>query len=143
MERYRRSLSIFIVTDDDVKYRNRVELDTHTKDEHGPVASIHFSPSKGEQERTTQLAKIAADILRKAGARDIHRNALSDNFYIHPKSTMQMGKVIDDACEAYQVNRLFIADNSVHAASIGGMNPTLTTQAIATRTAKLLVEKYF
>ncbi|WP_342482006.1 hypothetical protein NST07_33985 [Paenibacillus sp. FSL L8-0340] len=47
------------------------------------------------------------------------------------------------ACDAYQVRRLFIADNSVHFNGIGGPNPTLTTQALATRTAEKIVTKYF
>ncbi len=56
---------------------------------------------------------------------------------------MRTGYVVDDTCEAYQVNRLFIADNSVHYNCLGGPNPTLTTQALATSTAGKLVEKYF
>jgi choline dehydrogenase-like flavoprotein len=56
---------------------------------------------------------------------------------------MRMGFVVDSNCEAYQVKRLFIADNSVHYNSIGGQNPPLTTQALATRTAEKLAMKYF
>lgn len=56
---------------------------------------------------------------------------------------MRMGFVVDTSCEAYQVDRLFIADNSVDYNSLGGPNPTLTTQALATRTAELLAKKYF
>jgi choline dehydrogenase-like flavoprotein len=37
---------------------------------------------------------------------------------------------------ARAVRRLYIADNSVLANSLGGPNPTLTTQAVATRTAE-------
>jgi choline dehydrogenase-like flavoprotein len=62
---------------------------------------------------------------------------------IHMESTMRMGFVVDESCEAYQVKRLYIADNSVHFNGIGGANPTLTTQALATRTAEKLVDKYF
>jgi choline dehydrogenase-like flavoprotein len=54
-----------------------------------------------------------------------------------------MGFVVDCNCEAYQVKKLFIVDNSVHFNSLGGVNPTLTTQALATRTAEKLFEKYF
>lgn len=56
---------------------------------------------------------------------------------------MRMGFVTDTTCEAYQVKRLFIADNSVHFNSIGGPNPTLTTQALATRTAEKFGSKIF
>ncbi|GED69195.1 hypothetical protein BRE01_28970 [Brevibacillus reuszeri] len=56
---------------------------------------------------------------------------------------MRTGYVVDDTCEAYQVNRLFIADNSVHYYCLGGPNSKLTKQALATCTAEKLVEKYF
>lgn len=36
-----------------------------------------------------------------------------------------------------------IADNSVLSNGLGGPNPTLTTQALATRTAEKIMEKYF
>jgi hypothetical protein len=41
------------------------------------------------------------------------------------------------------VKRLFIADNSAFANSLGGPNPTLTTQAVATRTAERIFQMYF
>jgi choline dehydrogenase-like flavoprotein len=56
---------------------------------------------------------------------------------------MRMGYVTDPNCEALQVKRLYIADNSVHYNSLGGPNPTLTTQALAVRTAEKIFDKYF
>lgn len=47
------------------------------------------------------------------------------------------------AAGAVRVQRLFVGDNSVLANALGGPNPTLTTQAIATRTAERIFEKYF
>ncbi|UUZ97107.1 GMC family oxidoreductase [Paenibacillus sp. P25] len=59
------------------------------------------------------------------------------------ESTMRMGHVVNTDGEAYQVKRLYIADNSVHYNGIGAANPTLTTQALATRAAQRLAERYF
>jgi choline dehydrogenase-like flavoprotein len=56
---------------------------------------------------------------------------------------MRIGYVTDTNCEAHQVKRLYIADNSVLYNGIGGPNPTLTTQALATRTAEKIVGTYF
>jgi len=56
---------------------------------------------------------------------------------------MRMGFVVDTSCEAYQVERLYIADNSADYNSLGGPNPTLTTQALATRTAERISNKHF
>ena len=62
--------------------------------------------------------------------------------------TMRMGadpstSVVDPGCEAHGVSRLFVADTSVFANGIGGPNPTLTAQALATRTAERIVARYF
>jgi len=51
--------------------------------------------------------------------------------------------VLDADAESRWVKRLFITDNSALANSLGGPNPTLTTQAVATRTAEKIIEKYF
>ncbi|MCM3670503.1 GMC family oxidoreductase N-terminal domain-containing protein [Mesobacillus maritimus] len=143
MKDYRRTLTLSIITDDEVQYRNRVELDPHVKDEHGAVPLIHYTPSQKSRKRREQLTKIATNILRQAGAKQIHRADLPPNYFIHLQSTMRMGFVVDTSCEAYQVERLYIADNSADYNSLGGPNPTLTTQALATRTAEKMVQKYF
>ena len=41
------------------------------------------------------------------------------------------------------MKRLFIADNSALPNSLGGPNPTLTNQALATRTAETIFRRYF
>ncbi|GAA0472040.1 GMC family oxidoreductase [Alkalibacillus silvisoli] len=143
MKNYSRTLSLLIITDDEVQYSNRVELDPHIEDEHGPVPIIHYSPSERSKKRREELTKIATNILRKAGAKQVHRSDLPPNYFIHIHSTMRMGYVVDSSCEAYQVERLFIADNSVDYNGLGGPNPTATTQALATRTAEKLALKYF
>jgi choline dehydrogenase-like flavoprotein len=56
---------------------------------------------------------------------------------------MRMGKVVDEACEAYDVDRLFVADHSALANGVGGANPTNTGQALAARTADRIVDRYF
>src|SRR5699024_11374419 len=53
-------------TDDEVQFRNGVELDPHIKDEHGAVPLVHYAPSKQSKKRREQLTKIATDILQKA-----------------------------------------------------------------------------
>ncbi len=67
---------------------------------------------------------------------------------LHVQSTMRMGSdpadsVLDAHAEARWVKRLFIADNSAFANCLGGPNPTLTNQALATRTAEQIFSQYF
>ncbi|MFD2396343.1 hypothetical protein ACFSVJ_05160 [Prauserella oleivorans] len=51
--------------------------------------------------------------------------------------------MLDANGETRAVKGLFIADNSALANSLGGPNPTLTTQALATRTAEKIFQHYF
>ncbi len=143
MRDYRRTLSVYLFTDDDVDQRNGITLDPERRDENGFLPVIHYQPSAGDARKREQLAVIAANIFREAGAKTIIRSNWSPEIFIHIMSTMRMGYVTDTNCEAYQVKRLFIADNSVLFNGIGGPNPTLTTQALATRTAEKIIVQYF
>jgi len=143
MRNYPRTLSVLIFTDDEVNQRNGITLDPELKDENGFIPVINYQPTKQDEEKRDQLATIATDILRKAGAKTIIRSNWPPNVFIHIQCTMRMGYVTDTDCEAKQVKRLFIADNSVLYNGLGGPNPTLTTQALATRTSVKIINKYF
>lgn len=143
MRDYSRTLSMLIFTDDAVNPNNSVTLDPVLQDENGFIPVIKYVPSTSDEAKRNKLAEIAADILRKAGAKTVIRSNWPPEVFIHITSTMRMGFVTDQNCEALQVKQLFIADNSVLYNGIGGPNPTLTTQALATRTAKMIVNKYF
>ncbi len=139
---YRRMLSLFILTDDRPKQRNGVTVAPGITDEHGPIPLINYVPSEGAIKRRDKLAEIGARILREAGADHIHRSD-APPMGIHLHSTMAMGKVLDTACEAYDVDRLFVADHSALANGLGGVNPTNTGQALALHTADRIIDRYF
>jgi choline dehydrogenase-like flavoprotein len=143
MDAYRRTYSILVSTDDEVNHQNGIRLDPFLSDEHGPVPDIRYKPVKRSKRKRNELVKIAADILRKAGAKKVIWSDWPAGMMIHIESTMRMRFVVDPNCEAFQVKRLYIADNSVHFNGLGGANPTLTTQALAVRTAEELYKKYF
>jgi hypothetical protein len=144
MARYRHLCGVLILTDDDVEANNRVTLSRSVAaDEHGPVPKVYLD-HRHRSARTLAnrefLARKTVDLLRAAGARTVHR-LNSPPFVFHPHSTMRMGLDADDSvCDpngaARAVRHLYVADNSVLANSLGGPNPTLTTQALATRTAE-------
>lgn len=143
MLEYPRTLSLLILTDDEVNQKNGVNLNPILKDEHGHIPVIKYKPSKRDKEKRDKLAIIAADMLRKAGAKKIIRSDALPNLFAHIHSTMRIGFVVNTACEAFQVKGLFIADSSVLYNSLGGANPTLTTQALAIRTAENIANRYF
>lgn len=142
LSKYRRMLQVLVVTDDRPWQRNGVSVTPGVADEHGSIPLVNYEPSEGDRKRRDELAEIATEILREAGASHIHRSD-SPPTALHVHSTMRMGKVVDEACEAYDVDRLFIADHSALANSVGGANPTNTGQALAARTAEKIVERYF
>ncbi|MGH9143359.1 MAG: GMC oxidoreductase, partial [Vicinamibacterales bacterium] len=146
-----RLLNIDVFTDDDVELQNGVSLSTnYPPDEHGAVPRIEIH-QRARSGRTTAnrefLVKQAVRMLRALGAKKVYR-IHKPPFVIHSHSTMRMGQrsedsVLDSSAESRWVRRLFVADNSALANGIGGPNPTLTTQAIATRTAETVFRRYF
>jgi choline dehydrogenase-like flavoprotein len=143
MRNYPRTLSLLIFTNDDVNQKNSVTLDPIMKDENGFIPVINYIPSEKDVLKRNKLAYIASNILRSAGAKTITRSNWPPEVFIHIACTMRMGYVTDINCEALQVKRLFIADNSVLFNGLGGPNPTLTTQALATRTSDKIFDIYF
>jgi choline dehydrogenase-like flavoprotein len=145
-----RLLSVLALTDDDVETQNTVTLSpVFPPDEHGPVPRIEIR----HRQRSTRtvanrefLVGKAVDLLRAAGALSVVRLNWPP-YVFHLQSTMRTGasadSVLDAGAEARSVKRLFVADNSALPNSVGGMNPTLTTQALATRTAEQIVTRYF
>lgn len=146
-----RLLTIDVFTDDDVEMQNGMRLSsTFPPDEHGPVPRIEIQ-HRNRSPRTIAnrefLVGQAVQLLRALGAKKVHR-VNKPPFVIHSHSTMRMGmsatdSVLDEHAEARGVKRLFIADNSALANGLGGPNPTLTTQALATRTAERIFKRYF
>lgn len=146
-----RMLHVVVFTDDDVEAHNRVTLSSGMPpDEHGPVPRVeirHRQRSKRTHTNREFLAGQAARLLKAAGATEVHRVG-SAPAVGHIHSTMRMGEsgsdsVLDANAEARAVKRLFVADNSALANGVGGVNPTLTTQALATRTAEKIFQAYF
>jgi choline dehydrogenase-like flavoprotein len=137
-------LAILVLTDDDVEQQNAVSLSL-ASDEHGRVPRVevrHRARSRRTKENREFLVGKAVQLARAAGAVAVFRSNWPA-MLVHMQSTMRMGSVVDESCEAASVKRLFVADNSALPNGLGGANPTLTTQALATRTAERIVTRYF
>jgi choline dehydrogenase-like flavoprotein len=143
-------LNILVITDDDVEAQNRVVRSSLPGDEQGPIPKVMFK----QRQRTARTmanreycADQAARLMRAAGAKKVIRMDWPP-LILHVQSTMRMGSdpadsVLDGNAEARFVERLFISSNSALANGLGGPNPTLTSQALATRTAEKIMGKYF
>lgn len=147
LDAYSRALTVLVCVDDEEDPNNRVSVDSEFgPDENGTVPLMVYRPTAESVRRREWLAQKATEILKAAGARYVHRADL-DTFVTHPMGTMRMGtdpkaSVVDDACESHEVKGIFVADNSVFANGLGGPNPTLTCQALATRTSEKILERY-
>jgi choline dehydrogenase-like flavoprotein len=139
-----RLLAIAVITDDDVLPQNRVTLsDVMTPDAHGPVARVELrARTPATLAKRDFLAARAAELLRAAGAREVVRMNWAP-VLLHIHSTMRRGEVVDEDGESLAIERLFVADNSALPNALGGPNPTLTTQALATRTAERIFVRHF
>ena len=143
-------LNFLVITDDHVEAQNRITPSMFPADENGAPAKIDVS-LRGRTARTQEnrefMVRKAAEIMRAAGAKKVYRLDWAP-LLLHVHSSMRMGEsdrnsVLDANAEARWVRRLFIADNSALANSLGGPNPTLSTQALATRTAEKIFQMYF
>jgi hypothetical protein len=146
-----RLLNVLVITDDDVEAQNRVTLSqTLPPDEHGPIPKVEFQHRRRSARTRANrefLAGRAVELLKAAGAQEIVRLDWPP-LILHVQSTLRMGldasdSVLDANAEARFVRGLFVADNSALANGLGGPNPTITTQALATRTAEKIYERHF
>lgn len=151
LEDVNKILNVLILTDDDVEPQNRVTLNNPSlPDTNGPIPRVtitHRRRSKRTFRNREFLAAKAAELLRAAGAKSVHRMDWPP-LILHCHSTMRMGhrasdSVADQWAQARAVSGLYLADNSVLPNGAGGANPTLTTQAIATRTAERIFTQHF
>ncbi len=121
---------------------NRVELTDET-DEFGlPVTRTVFSLGENEKKMIARAYVIMEEILAAAGATDMFRAPL----FVHLMGTARMGddphaSVVDANLKAHDLDNLYICGTQVFPTS-GGVNPTLTAEALAARLGAHLTRKF-
>ena len=107
------------------------------KDRYGlPVAKVTFGWSDNDKALIRHALDQMEMSLEAAGVTDLFRQEEDAN---HLGGTVRMGddrrtSVVDADCRSWDVPNLFVCDGSVFP-TVGGVNPSLTIQAIALRTA--------
>lgn len=120
---------------------NRVRL-AEERDDHGvPVARITFSYGENDRAILEAARELSTQALDAAGATRI----LVSEGTPHLLGTCRMGtdpatSVVGPDCRSHDVPNLWICDGSVFPTG-GAVNPSLTIQALATRTSRLLLER--
>ena len=136
MKNYNHHVGLKIVGETLPQERNRVSL-AEERDQYGlPVARVTFSYCDNNKRLIKHSLGFMRLALEAAGARDLWDE---DDDTAHLNGTARMGfdretSVVNADCRAWDVPNLWICDGSVFP-TVGGVNPSLTIQAIACRTA--------
>jgi choline dehydrogenase-like flavoprotein len=141
MEKYNHQAGLKICGEVMPQERNRVRL-ADEKDEYGlPVARVTFSLCDDDKRLVRHSIRHMTEALRAAGGSDIWLEASNS---AHLYGTARMGddprsSVVNADCRSWDIRNLWICDGSVFPTT-GGVNPSLTIQAIACRTGDRIRE---
>lgn len=136
MNRYNHHVGLKIVGEVLPRERNRVTLADET-DKYGlRIPRITFGYCDNDKRLIRHALEVLDDSLDAVDARD--RWAEEDET-CHLGGTARMGddpaaSVVDADCRSWEIPNLWVCDGSVFP-TVGGVNPSLTIQAIACRTA--------
>jgi choline dehydrogenase-like flavoprotein len=136
MERYNHQVGLKIVGECLPQERNRVTL-TDEKDQYGlPVPRVTYSYCDNDKRLIAHSLRFMRQALEAVNATEIWDE---DDDTCHLNGTARMGdspatSVVNADCRSWDIPNLWICDGSVFP-TVGGVNPSLTIQAIACRTA--------
>jgi choline dehydrogenase-like flavoprotein len=136
MEKYNHAVGLKIVGEVLPDERNCVTL-ADEKDRLGqPVARVTFSYGENDKKLIGHSLGFMRKALDAAGVNDLWEET---DDTAHLNGTARMGddprtSVVNADCRSWDVHNLWIYDGSVFP-TVGGVNPSLTIQAIALRTA--------
>ena len=136
MEKYNHQAGLKIVGEVLPQECNRVTI-AEEKDQYGlPIARVTYSLCDNDKALVKHAVDFMSESLAAINARDIW--AESDDT-CHLGGTARMGddprsSVVNADCRSWDIPNLWVCDGSVFPV-VGGVNPSLTIQAIACRTA--------
>jgi len=136
MQKYNHQAGLKIVGETLPQESNRITL-ADEKDQYGlPVARVTYSLCDNDKRLVAHSLDFMSNALNAAGAKNVWRET---DDTCHLGGTARMGNdprtsVVDADCRSWDIRNLWICDGSVFP-TVGGVNPSLTIQAIAMRTA--------
>ena len=141
MENYNHQVGLKIVGELQPQERNQVTL-ADEKDRFGlPIARVTYSLCDNDKRLIDHSMRFMRQALEAGGAHDIF-DQWDDT--CHLNGTARMGddprmSVVNADCRSWDIPNLWICDGSVFP-TVGGVNPSLTIQAIACRTGDRIRE---
>lgn len=141
--RFDRICGFTVCAEDLPEDENRITLSDTIRDRDGlPAAKWIYRVGENSRNALDFGLDRATDVLKRAGGGEIFRTPLRDQAGFHIMGTARMGddpatSVVDAHGRCHDVENLWIVDSSVFVTS-SALNPTLTAQAFALRTADTL-----
>jgi choline dehydrogenase-like flavoprotein len=136
MEKYNHQVGLKIVGECLPQERNRVTL-SDERDQYGlPVPRVTYSFCDNDQKLIDHSLRFMRQALEAVSATEVWDEA---DDTCHLNGTARMGddpksSVVNADCRCWDIPNLWVCDGSVFP-TVGGVNPSLTIQAIACRTA--------
>ncbi|HTT00690.1 MAG TPA: GMC family oxidoreductase [Steroidobacteraceae bacterium] len=136
MQDYNHQVGLKMVGEMLPQQRNRVTL-AADKDQYGlPIAHVEYSWCENDKAMIEHALRFMRGALVAIDASEVWEQR---DDTCHLNGTARMGvdphtSVVDSDCRSWDIRNLFICDGSVFP-TVGGVNPSLTIQAIACRTA--------
>jgi choline dehydrogenase-like flavoprotein len=136
MGKYNHQAGFKIVGETLPQERNRVTL-ADEKDKYGlPIARVTYSLCDNDKALVEHSVNFMTQAMERVGAHDVWGET---DDTCHLNGTARMGSnaatsVVNADCRSWDISNLWICDGSVFP-TVGGVNPSLTIQAIACRTA--------
>lgn len=136
MRRYNHSVGLKVVSEYIPQERNRVTL-TDEKDQYGlPIPRVTYSWCDNDKRINRHALAFMRQMLEAARTRETW-DQVDDT--CHLNGTARMGddpsaSIVNGDCRSWDISNLWICDGSVFP-TVGGVNPSLTIQALACRTA--------
>ncbi|QGM46539.1 GMC family oxidoreductase [Methylocystis heyeri] len=136
MTKYNHMVGVKMVGEAMADERNRVTLDEEKDDDGLPIARIHYAWTQNDEALIRHALDQMELSMKAAGVRNTFRQEQDAN---HLGGTARMGddpraSVVDADCRSWDIGNLWVCDGSVFP-TVGGVNPSLTIQAVALRTA--------
>ncbi len=140
------NLSLYGMITAEPQFQNQITLDTSIKDEYGvPTVNVHFNLSERDKLVQEQAENTLKRLLLNLDSQS--NEIIKINNIGHLASgTCRMGlnpatSVTDTNGQIHGISGLYVADNSI-LPWLGAANPTLTTIALAIRTADHIAEGF-
>lgn len=136
MDKYNHQVGLKIVGETLPQEKNRVTLADETDSLGLRIPRVTYGLCDNDRALVKHALGFMGESLERVGARDIWADR---DDTCHLNGTARMGddpatSVVDADCRSWDIPNLWICDGSVFP-TVGGVNPSLTIQAIACRTA--------